>query len=621
MPSAATPPRSDLRTVHRVCPFCEATCGLAVGTRGDAIVTVRGDEDPVVSHGSLMTMPDAPRRLRAVVKRGGKLVVIDPRRTETAKIASEHHFIRPASDAAFLLALVHTLFDEGLVELGAAAGLVRGLETVEAVASGFAPEWVADHCGIPSGTIRRIAREMAAAESAACYGRLGTCVQEFGTLASWGCDLLNVLTGNLDRPGGVMFTTPAAPLDSLLPRDKGFEIGRWRSRVSGQPEVGGLIPSSTMAEEMLTPGEGQVRAMILLMTNPLRSAANSAQLERAFSRLDFLVAVDFYINETTRHAHLILPTPAPSELAGYELGLYLLSVRNVAKWSWPVLPPPPGCPQTWEVISKLAAGLMGVGDDVPAKALDDLIFRRIVEGALGEGCAWPGLTPDEVTAKLDGAIGPERIVDLLLRIGPYGDGFGRRAEGLTLAKVKASPHGIDLGPLEPRLEEILNTESGLIELAPPAMTADVSRLRERMAKPRSGMLLIGRRDLRCSNSFMHNLPALVKGRDRCTLQISRQDAGRIGLLDGSSARVTSRVGSLVAPIEVSDDLMPGVVSLPHGWGHDAPEARLTVAKAHPGVNANLLTDDRAYDLASGTAVLFGTPVTVEPSAARPLRVD
>jgi len=569
--------------------------------------------NPVVSHGSLMTMPDAPGRLKAVVKRGGKLVVIDPRRTETAKIASEHHFIRPASDAAFLLALVHTLFEEGKVDLGAAAGLVDGLETLQAVTSDFTPEAVAGHCGIPSDVIRRIARELAAAESAACYGRLGTCVQEFGTLASWGCDLVNLLTGNLDRPGGVMFATPAAPLDALLPKGKGFEIGRWKSRVSGQPEVGGLIPSSTMAEEMLTPGEGQVRAMILLMTNPVRSAANSEQLERAFSQLDFLVAVDFYINETTRHAHLILPTPSPAEQAGYELGLYQLSVRNVAKWSWPVVPRAPGCPESWEVLSKLAAGLLGLGE-LPAQAFDDLVFRRIAEGALGEGCRWPGLTLDELLAKLGSTIGPERIVEMLLRIGPHGDGFGRRADGLTLARVQAEAHGIDLGPLQPRLEEIIHTESGRIELAPKAMTDDLARLRARMAEPTRGMLLIGRRDLRCSNSFMHNLPALVKGRDRCTLQVSRQDAGRIGLVDGGAARITSRVGSVVAPIQISDDLMPGVVSLPHGWGHDVAEARLAVAKAHPGVNTNVLTDDRAYDVASGTAVLFGTPVSVEPSA-------
>ncbi len=450
---------SDRRTVHRVCPFCEATCGLAVEVEGDAIVGVRGDKEdpfsrgficpkayglkelhhdperlrrpvrrtatgweeitweeayeevasrliairersgndaigmysgnpvvhdvgalvyravlqralasrsmfnsaaidtlpkivqtglmfgrqfptavpvpdidrthhlliiganPAISHGSLMTMPDAPGRLKAVIERGGKVVVIDPRRTETARLASEHHFIRPGTDAAFLLALVHTLFEEGLVDLGAAAGRVGGLDEVQATARAFAPEAVAGFCGIAAGTIRRIARELAAAQSAACYGRLGTCVQEFGTLATWGCDLVNILTGNLDRPGGVMFPTPAAPLDAALPKGKGFEIGRWKSRVSGQPEVGGLIPSSTMAEEMLTPGDGQVRAMILLMTNPVRSAANSEQLERAFAGLEFLVAIDFYINETTRHAHVILPTPSPRRAVGLRASL------------------------------------------------------------------------------------------------------------------------------------------------------------------------------------------------------------------------------------------------------------------------------------------------------------
>ena len=740
---------SDRHTVQRVCPFCEATCGLAVEVEGDAIVSVRGDKDdpfsrgyicpkayglkelyhdpdrlrrpvrrtaygwqeitwdeaydevasrllavreqygndaigmytgnpivhdlgallyrpvlqralasrslfnasaidtlpkivqtglmfgrhfptgvpvpdidrthylliiganPVVSHGSLMTMPDAPGRLKAVIERRGKIVVIDPRRTETAKIASEHHFIRPATDAAFLLALVHTLFEENLVNLGAAAGLIGGLDTVEAVARDFAPEAVADYCGISAAVIRRIARELAAAQSAACYGRLGTCVQEFGTLASWGCDLVNVLTGNLDRAGGVMFTTPAAPIDAGLPKGKGFEIGRWKSRVSGQPEVAGMIPSSTMAEEILTPGDGQVRAMILLMTNPVRSAANSAQLEEAFSRLDFLVAVDFYINETTRHAHVILPTPSPAEQANYEIGLYTLSVRNVAKWSWPAVPAPAELPETWQVLSTLGARLMGLGG-MSAKDIDDFILRKFAEGAVDESCPWPGLTVDEVLKKVEGPIGPERIVDMLLRIGPYGDGFDRRADGLTLAKLQGAAHGIDLGPLQPRLREVINTQSGVIELAPAVMTNDVARLRAHMAKPAEGMVLIGRRDLRCSNSFMHNLPALVKGRDRCTLHISPEDAGRMGLTDGGSARISSRVGSVVAPIEVTADLMPGVVSLPHGWGHDVDASQLRVAKAHPGVNTNVLTDNQAYDKASGTAVLFGTPVTVEP---------
>ncbi len=360
---------------------------------------------------------------------------------------------------------------------------------------------------------------------------------------------------------------------------------------------------------MLTPGPGQVRAMILMMTNPLRSAANSAQLERAFAGLDYLVAIDFYLNETTRHAHLILPTPAPSEQAGYELGLYQLSVRNVAKWSWPVVPPEPDRPETWQVFSAIAARMMGLGH-LPEQTVDDFVFRSFAAQAVATS-RWEGLDVDEAFAKVDGGIGPARIVDLLLRIGPHGDGFGRRPDGLTLTKLRESPHGLDLGPLEPRLAAVIGTESGAIELAPPVITGDLPRLRARLRDHAGELLLIGRRQMRYSNSFMHNLPALVKGRDTCTLQVSTKDADRIGLAHGGSARITSRVGSLVAPVEITDDLMPGVVSLPHGWGHDDPQSRLRVANAHPGVNTNVLTDDRAYDVASGTTVLFGTPVRVE----------
>jgi len=435
-------------------------------------------------------------------------------------------------------------------------------------------------------------------------------VQEFGTLASWGIDLVNILTGNLDRPGGVMFPTPAAPIAGLA-KSKPLEIGRWRSRVSGQPEVSGMIPSSTMAEEILTPGEGQVRAMILLMTNPLRSAANSAQLDAAFSQLDFLVAVDFYINETTRRAHLILPTPSPAEQPNYEFLIYHAPVRNVTKWSSTAVPPPPGTPDSWHVMLRLAGVLMGMAGQ-STQAIDDAVFRQLAAGAVQTNTQWRGLTADEVVAKLDGSVGPERAIDMLIRLGPYGDGFGRSPEGLTLAKVKAAEHGIDLGPLQPHVREVLNTKSGMIELAPPTMTNDLARLRRSMANNTGRMLLIGRRNLRTSNSFMHNLPALVKGPDPCTLQVSPQDATRIGLTDGGPARITSRVGSIVAPVEVTDDLMPGVVSLPHGWGYDAEGSRLQVARAHPGANANALTDNQAYDEASGTAVLFGTPVTVEP---------
>jgi len=321
------------------------------------------------------------------------------------------------------------------------------------------------------------------------------------------------------------------------------------------------------------------------------------------------VAVDFYINESTRFAHVILPTASPAAQPNYEFGLYHLSVRNVVKWSAPVSASAEA-PEAWQVLARLSGILMGMPNR-SAEEIDDVVFRQFATSAVGTS-TWADLGVEEIVAKLDGVHGPERIVDMLMRMGPYGDGFGRRPDGLSLDRVRQARHGIDFGPLQPRLREVLNTASGAIELAPPTMMGDLARLRACMAERRSGMVLIGRRDLRASNSFMHNLPALVKGPDRCTLQVSPRDAARLCLRAGGLARVTSRVGSVVAPVEVTEDLMPGVVSLPHGWGHDAEGARLSVARAHPGVNTNILTDDRAYDEASGTAVLFGTAVTVEP---------
>ena len=407
-----------------------------------------------------------------------------------------------------------------------------------------------------------------------------------------------------------MFPNPAAPYRALGAAPP-FSFGRWTSRVSQRPETGGMLPASTMAEEILTPGEGQIRAMLLLMTNPLRSAANSATLERAFRELDFLVAVDCYINETTRLAHLILPTPPAAQHGHFEFGPAHLAVRNTLRWSGAPVPPPPDAPSAWQVLLRIAAPFMGLGaaDD---KTADDAVFAQVAAQA---AAAEPGLalTAEEICAALATAVGPERIIDMLLRLGPHGDAFGRRPQGMTLDDVKAAPHGIDLGPLTPRLSEVLNTASGRIELAPPTMLNDLPRLRARMAEHTEEMLLIGRRVLRSSNSFMHNLPFTTRGEWPCTLQMSPQDADRLGVHDGGEARITSRTGSVVAPVQVTPDLMPGVVSLPHGYGHDAEGMQLGFATRRPGVNANALTDDEAYDEASGTAVLFGTPVTVEPA--------
>lgn len=497
------------------------------------------------------------------------------------------------------------------MRLGAAAGLVNGLDEVRVIAHRFAPETVAAYCGIDAPTIRRIAREFASARSAACYGRLGTCVQPFGTLASWGVDLMNILSGNLDRPGGVMFTSPAAPYRALG-ANAPFEFGRWRSRVSGRPEAGGMLPVSTLVEEIMTPGAGQIRAMILLMTNVVRSAANSGALEHALQQLDFVVAVDCYLNETTRHAHLILPTPTAAETSHYDFGPYHLAVRNIARYSPAPLAASADTPVAWEVIARISAPLFGMGP-APAAAMDEVVFGQVAAAAVNADRAWPGLTVEEVTSKLADIHGPERIIDLLVRLGPHGDGFGRRPAGYTLDGIKAVPHGIDLGPLVPRLREVLNTASGRIELAPRTMVDDLPRLRAHMDTLHDETLLIGRRVLRASNSFMHNLPLTIKGPDVCTLQISPQDAARIKVGDGERVRIRSRVGEVEAPAEITADVMPGVVSLPHGYGHAVSGTRLEIANARPGVNINALTDDQVYDEASGCAVFFGVPVVIEAS--------
>jgi anaerobic selenocysteine-containing dehydrogenase len=572
--------------------------------------------DPVVSNGSLMTAPDVKERLRAIGRRGGRVVVIDPRRSRTAIEADEHHFIRPGTDALFLMALVHTLFTEALLRTGRLAAHVAGLEEVERLARDFPPEAVAPVCGIPAGAIRGIARDLAAADSAAVYGRVGTCQQEFGTVASWLVDVLNVLTGNLDRPGGAMFTKAAAGAANTRGepgRGKGVRFGRRTSRVRGLPEVFGELPAACLAEEIETPGDGQVRALITVAGNPVLSTPNGARLSAALATLDFMVSLDIYLNETTRHAHVILPGLSPLESPHYDVALWQLAIRNYARFSPPTFPPPADRPTDWETILRLVGIVMGQGPAADTTALDDFIALQQLESAVGAtGSSVPGREPSELLAALAPRRGPERLLDILLRTGPYGDAFGANPGGLSLDVLQAHPHGMDLGALEPRIPEVLRTPSGKIELAPPEITADVPRLRSRLTRPEGQMTLVGRRDLRSNNSWMHNIEHLVRGRARCTLWVHPHDAARLGLADGVPARVRSRAGRVEVPVEVTDAIMPGVVSVPHGWGHDAPGIALRVASAHAGVNSNLLADELAMDPLSGNAVLNGIPVTVEP---------
>ncbi len=567
--------------------------------------------NPMASNGSLLTAPDMRGRLRAIRARGGKVVVIDPRRTRTADEADEHHFIVPGTDALLLMALVHVLFDEGLADVGALAGHVEGIEDVRELAAGFAPADVAEATGIAADDIERMARELAAAPAAAVYARIGTTTVRFGTTASWLVDVLNVLTGNLDRPGGAMFTKPAAGSSNTSGepgRGRGVKTGRFASRVRGLPETLGELPVAVLAEEIETPGDGQVRALLTIAGNPAVSTPNSGRLRAALETLDFMVSIDIYLNETTRHADVILPAPSPLEHSHYDLVLLAFAARNVANYSPTVFEREAGMLEEWETMLRLVGIATGQGPNADVTAIDDYVALEACRRAVADAHSpLAGRDPEELLGELAPRVGPERLLDLALRGGPY---------ALTLADLEAAPHGVDLGALEPRIPEILRTPSGRIELAPPQIVADVERLHAALHERRDGgMVLVGRRDLRSNNSWLHNLPKMVSGPVRCTAHVHPDDAARLGLADGEDARVSSRAGAIVVPVEVTEDVMPGVVSIPHGWGHDGQGTAMGVAEAHAGVNSNVLTDELEVEPLSGTAILNGIPVELAPVRA------
>jgi anaerobic selenocysteine-containing dehydrogenase len=609
--------------------------------------------NPYASNGSLATAPDWPGRIEALLDRGGRLVVVDPRRTQTAEVASRHLAIRPGADPCLLMALVNVLAADGLIGLGRLEPYVTGVDEVVRLAGPFTPEAVASATGLAPGEIRGLAHDLAAAPSACVYGRIGTTTAEFGTLTSWLVDVLNVLTGNLDRPGGAMFAKAAAGAANTrgTPRyGRGLKLHRRRSRVRGLGETMGELPAACLAEEIDTPGDGQIRAMVTVGGNPVISTPNAGRLDAALAGLDFMVSVDPYVNETTRHADVILPVPTALQRPHYDLALLQLAVRNVANYSPPLLPLDEGQPDEWHVLARLALVLQGVGADADPALVDDLVLRSLVEGAVAdETSPVAGRDADEVIDLLGERTGPDRIIDFMLRTGPYGDGFGAKQSrrqpvparperpwsgssapkperpaaeqqerdatsfGLSLDVLLDHPHGIDLGPLEPRLPDVLRTPSGMVELAPEPLVADVERLRSALDRPVGGMRLIGRRDLRSNNSWMHNVEVLVKGRPRCTLHVHPDDASRLGLVDGEAASVASRAGAVTIPAEVTDAIRPGVVSIPHGWGHDLPGIELSVARRYAGVNSNLLADEELVDPVSGNAVLNGIPVEVSPA--------
>jgi anaerobic selenocysteine-containing dehydrogenase len=543
--------------------------------------------NPLTSNGSMMTAPGMRDRLKALRARGGKLVVVDPRRTETARAADRHLFIEPGTDALFLLSLIHVLFAEGLARPGRLEAFTDGLAELRAIAADYPPERTAAATGIAADDVRVVARELAAAEAGACYGRLGVSVQEFGGLCLWLVNAVNVVTGNLDRPGGATFPRPAIDMLALTGRGN---RGRWKSRVRGLPEFASELPSAALAEEIDTPGEGKIRALFTVAGNPVLSTPNGARLERALPGLELMVSIDPYLNETTRHAHFILPTPPPLQRDHYDVIFHALAVRNTARYSAPLFPVEPGLRHDWQVLDALA--------------------RRLDRGPL----------VGRLRRRFVAALGPRRQLDLALRGGAYGAGFRPFARGLTLRRLEREPHGVDLGPHEPCLPGRLRTRDKRIDLAPAPFMGDLDRLRRRLdaaaevtvseSNGHGSLRLIGRRQVQSNNSWMHNVPRLMRGKDRCTLLMHPDDAKSRGLASGAVVEVVSRTGRVRAPLEVSDEMKPGVVSLPHGWGHHRAGTRMATAAASPGASLNDVTDDERVDALSGNAALSGVPVTV-----------
>ncbi len=579
-------------------------------TRCDYLLVLGAN--PVTSNGSMWTVPDFRGKARAMQARGGKLVVIDPRRTETAAMADAHHFIRPGADVFLLLGMVHTLFDEQLLRLGRMAEHANGVDAIASAVAAFSAQAVSERCGIPAATIRDLARTLASTPCASVYARIGTCTQEYGSLSTWLVDVLNTLTGHMDTPGGAMFPKAAAfaaNTSGTPGAGRGVATARHTSRVRGAPEVMGEYPIGCLMEEIETPGDGQIRALITVATNPVLSTPHGARLVRALDGLEFMVSMDIYLNETSRHADVILPAPSPLEDMHYDMPFPQLSWRNHARYSEPVFVPAPGQPFEWETLLRLAAIASGKHTGQSAAQIDDENFAEDARKAFGDGAA-------AVMEATQGLHGPDRLLDLALRTGPYGDQFGKKPDGLNLARVRSSTQagGIDLGPLTERIPELLRTPSGKIELAPALMMGDLPRASADLARAAAPLVVVGRRDARSNNSWMHNLPVLAKGPMRCTALVHPVDAQRLALRDGAMARISSQTSqgrrSIDIQVQVSTDMMPCVVSVPHGWGHDQPGTRLAVATSRPGANLNALLDENLRDPLSGNAVLSGVEVQI-----------
>ncbi len=589
--------------------------------RTDLFICIGGN--PAASNGSLMTAAGADKRLKAIRARGGRVITIDPRRTETALLADEHIFIKPGTDVLLLLSMLYTVFEENLMHLGHLKDHLDDIELLRLASDAYAPETVASITGIPAERIRGLTREFAETRQALLYGRMGTSVQEFGAVSTWLIYCLNILTGHMDRRGGLMFTLPALDLVTFTGM-AGLtgHFGKYKSSVRGLPEFGGELPAATMAEEILADGAEKIRAMVVVAGNPVLSSPNGGKLDQALEQLDFMVSLDMYVTETSRHADIIMPPTGPLEHSYIDVVFTSVAVRNTVKYSPPVFQPRPGSFQDWEIFLELA------------RRLSSRDFKSSIQA--------------ELSHRFLSSLGPDGLADIYLQLGPYGrelpasEHWGKHVDkvlqvldikhplrqlweagamneqyqdlpkGLSLSKLAEHPHGLDLGPLRPILLQRLYTRNRRIQLAPRLYLQDLTRVRKLLKKTDDdGLLLIGRRHVRSNNSWLHNSHRLVKGKNRCTLMIHPRDASRLGLQDGGEAEVASRVGKVVIDVEVTDDMMEGVVSIPHGWGHKRKGVNWKTAVEHAGVSVNDLTDEQFIDQLSGNAALNGVPVVVK----------
>jgi len=571
--------------------------------RTDLLVVMGAN--PAASQGSLLAAPD----VMGIIGRIGTVIVIDPVRTATAAKADEWLAITPGTDAALLLAVVNTLFDENLASLGRLAGHIDGVEALRQLTLDWPPERVAPVTGVDADRIRLLARQLAGTEKAVVYGRIGLCNQEFGSLASWLVDVVNILTGHFDTPGGAMFPRPAVWTVTAQPQpglEGGLpEFGRWHTRVRGAKEVLGQVPVSCLAEEIETPGDGQIKALITVAGNPVLSAPGGDRLDAVLPDLDAMISVDLWLNETTRHADVILPGLSPLEQPHHDDLILMFAINSIANYSAPVfVPEDPDRPEEWEILVRLTGLCTGTpAEDVDVGAIDDGFFDYL--------CFTQGLDGAEVRSHYESTGprgGPERILDLTLRTGPFGDRYGENPDGLTLAKLKEQPNGVNFGPMVPQLPGILGTADHKIRLAPQYLLDDVPRL----ARRPDDLVLVSRRHLRSNNSWLHNVSALMKGRDRCTLLMHPDDASKRGVTAGDTVSVRSSAGRIEVAVEVTDAIKPGVVSMPHGWGHGLPGTRMAVANGTPGVNTNILSPPTFLDEPSGNGALNGIPVVVAP---------